>query len=155
MNEKFKELLKLVEKNPDLPILCMVAGDVVGDDYYDCWMAQIRAAVVGEFTYYNDRYYDDQQAFIEAYYDNNEEILYDHFGYDPRIAWDVGPGSSYTPEEMAANVEAEKRMDAYLDKVADRAFTKAILVYIDTPDDYLDEFEDEKEIKEEDCNDER
>ena len=118
-------------------------------------MAQIRAAVVGEFTYYNDRYYDDQQAFIEAYYDNNEEILYDHFGYDPRIAWDVGPGSSYTPEEMAANVEAEKRMDAYLDKVADRAFTKAILVYIDTPDDYLDEFEDEKEIKEEDCNDER
>ena len=48
----------------------------------------------------------------------------------------------YPKADIEANKEAEARLDKYLDEVADRAFTKAILVYIDTPDE-IEEFEDE------------
>ncbi len=32
MTEKTKELLKLIEENPDLPIVPMVDAEVIGDD---------------------------------------------------------------------------------------------------------------------------
>ncbi len=146
MNEKFKELLKLVEENPDLPILCMVDGDVVGEDY-GYWMASIGTATVGEFASYNERYYDDRQAFIEEYYARNDEAIDKYFGYSPKLAeYDAVRKTYILPEKTEEEKEAERRVDAYLEKIADRAFTKAIIVYVETPDDRILEFMDEKEI---------
>ena len=125
MNDNIKELLELINENPELPIICMVDGDIVGDDS-GRWMAQIGRGVIGEFTTYNERLYDDREEFTDDYYVHNGEILCERFGYNP----------------LMPNKEAETRLDKYLDEVANRAFKKAILVYIDTPDE-TEEFENE------------
>lgn len=35
---KTEELLKLISENPDLPVVPMVDGEVVGDDSYQYWL---------------------------------------------------------------------------------------------------------------------
>lgn len=128
MNDNIKTLLELINENPELPVICMVDSDVVADDY-GRWMAQIGWSRIGEYALYNERYYDDREAFTEDYYDHNDEILDERFGYNPHIK---------------DNNEAEARLDKYLEEVADRAFKKAIIVYIDTPDD-VEEFSGEEQ----------
>ena len=140
MNDNIKELLELINENPELPIICMVESDIVGDDY-DRWMAQIGWSVIGEVAAYNGRFYDDRDEFIEVYYSLNDAILDKRFGYNPFMSL-PGAQKRYLKTDIEANKEAEARLDKYLDEVADRAFTKAILVYIDTPDE-IREIKDE------------
>ena len=140
MNDNIKELLELINENPELPIICMVDSDIVSEDY-GRWMAQIGWSVIGEFATYNERFYDDREEFTEDYYDHNDEILDERFGYNPLMSYPDAQ-KRYLKADIEANKEAEARLDKYLDEVADRAFTKAILVYIDTPDE-IEEFEDE------------
>ena len=139
MNNNIKELLELINGNPELPIICLVDSDIVSEDF-GWWMAQIGWSVIGEFVAYNERCYDDRDEFKERYYDHNEDILNERFGYNPRMSY-RGAQERYPKADIEANKEAEARLDKYLDEVADRAFTKAVLVYIDTPDD-IEEFED-------------
>lgn len=140
MNDNIKELLELINENPELPIICMVDSDIVREDY-GRWMAQIGHCEVGEYATYNERFYDDRKEFTEDYYDHNDEILDERFGYNPRMSYPDAQ-KRYLKADIEANKEAEARLDKYLDEVADRAFTKAIIVYIDTPDE-IEEFEDE------------
>lgn len=140
MNDSIKTLLETIHNNPDLPIICMVDSDIVSEDY-GIWMAQIGHCEVGEYATYNERFYDDREEFTEDYYDHNDEILDERFGYNPRMSYPDAQ-KRYPKADIEANKEAEARLDKYLDEVADRAFTKAILVYIDTPDE-IEEFEDE------------
>ena len=140
MNDNIKELLELINENPELPIICMVDSEIVSEDY-GRWMAQIGWSVIGEFATYNERFYDDREEFTEDYYSHNDEILDERFGYNPYMAYPDAQ-KRYLKSDIEANKEAEARLDKYLDEVADRAFTKAILVYIDTPDE-IEEFEDE------------
>ena len=142
MNDSIKELLELINENPELPVVCMVDSDVVGDDY-GRWMAQIGWSTIGEFASYNERYYDDRKEFMEDYYDHNDEILDERFGYNPRILYSNAQ-EQYLKADIEANKEAEERLDKYLKEVADRAFTKAIIVHIDTPDVIIEEFPEEK-----------
>ena len=144
MNDNIKMLLELINENPELPIICMVESDIIGGDDYGRWMAQVGWSVVGEFATYNERFYDDREEFTEDYYNRNDEILDQRFGYNPCMSYPDAL-KRYKKEEIEANKEAEKRLDTYLDEVADRAFKRAILVYIDTPDVVEEEFEDEKE----------
>lgn len=143
MNDNIKILFELINENPELPIICMVDCEIIGDDYAR-WLAQIGWSEVGEFASYNERFYTDREEFIEAYYSRNDDILDNRFGYYPRISYPDAL-KRYKKEEIEANKEAEKRLDTYLNEVADRAFKRAILVYIDTPDD-VEEFEDETDI---------
>ena len=140
MNDNIKRVLELINDNPDLPVVCMVDGDVVRDDW-GRWMAQIGWSDVGEYALYNERFYDDREEFTEDYYIHNDETLDERFGYDVRMSY--LDASMFNEDAIKANEEAEKRLNAYLDEVANKAFTKAIIVYIDTPDD-IEEFEDEK-----------
>lgn len=140
MNDNIKKLLTLIDENPELPIVCMVESDIVGDDY-GRWMAQIGWSDVAEYASYNERFYDNREEFIEDYYDHNDEILDERFGYNAHLMYPDAQ-KRYLKADIEANKESEARLDKYLDEVADRAFTKAILVYIDTPDD-IEEFEDE------------
>lgn len=144
MNDNIKELLELINENPELPIICMVESEIVGEDY-GRRMAQIGWSVIGEFAAYNERFYDDREEFTEAYYDSNDEILDERFGYNPRMSYPDAP-MCYKREDIKANKAAEAQLDKYLEEVADRAFKRAILVYIDTPDEF-EEFEDEEVSK--------
>lgn len=127
-----KEFLKLVAENPDLPIVPMVYYDVVGDG---CgrWMGAFGRAYVGEYALYGDRYYDDRDEFKERYYDMNDETLEEKFEYNPRINNFTVSQNKYTKLDLEINTFNEKRLEEYLDKVADEYFTKAIIVNIDLP----------------------
>lgn len=147
MNDNIKELLELINENHELPIICLVDSEVVSDDY-GRWMAQIGRSEIGEFATYNERFYDDREEFTEDYYSHNDDILDERFGYNPRMSY-PDEQKRYLEAEIEANKEAEARLNEYLDEVADRAFSKAILVYIDTPEpDMIDEVIDESGIDE-------
>lgn len=129
-----EQLLRLVAENPTLPIIAMVDSDVVSEDY-GRWLASIGYVSIGEYTCYNEHYYDDREEFKEDYYGYNDEALCEKFGYNPRhndYALDRG---QITKEQYDVNEKSRLAMDHYLDEVADRAFSKAIIVNIDTPSD--------------------
>ena len=118
MNENTQTLLKLVKENPNLPVVPMVDYEVVPED---CgrWMGSFGHCYVGEYTCYNDRFYDDRIEFEEDYYIRNQEELNEMCNYNPD-----------NTDEDASN-----QLDEYLDKVADKCFKKAIIVYIDLPEE--------------------
>lgn len=127
--QKNEAFLKLVKKNPTLPIVPMVDCEVVGGE--DCyWAGSFGSASVGEYTCYDDRFFDDREEFKERYYENNDEGLCEMFNYKP---W-VCDASAYTKEQIEENKENEKRLEEYLEKIANEYFTKAIIVYINLPD---------------------
>ena len=65
MNENAKELLKLVKENPDLDVLPMVIGDVVGGDDYVCWwLGSFGKPFVDEFII--DDWYGDGCVMIKS-----------------------------------------------------------------------------------------
>ena len=134
-NENVKNLLELVVENPDLPIICMVESEIVCDCDYSRWLAQIGGCMVGEFASYNDRFYCDREEFKEEYYDRNDYILCERFGYNQWKSPCNGARGKYSDQEIEENSAAEKKLDAYLEEVAKRSFVKCIIVYIDLPDD--------------------
>ena len=127
--QKNEAFLKLVKKNPTLPIVPMVDCEVVGGE--DCyWVGSFGSASVGEYTCYDDRFFDDREEFKERYYENNDEGLCEKFNFVPCMSEAKG----YTKEQIEANKKNEKRLEEYLEKIANEYFTKAIIVYINLPD---------------------
>lgn len=118
MQENIKDLIKLIQENPDLPVVSMVEQEAVSDEY-GYTVASFGRAYLEEYALYNERYYDDRESFKEAYYDYNDEELCERFNYKPRLSADN--------EENNRN---EHLLDEYLDGIADRYFKKAIVVYI-------------------------
>jgi len=127
--QKNEAFLKLVKKNPTLPIVPMVDSDVVSEDC-GYWMGSFGSAYVGEYALYDDRFFDERDDFKERYYDNNDEELCEMFNFVPCMSEARG----YTKKQIEKNEENEKQLDEYLDKKADEYFTKAIIVYINLPD---------------------
>lgn len=127
-----KEFLRLIEENPNLPIVPMVDCEIVGDGY-GRWLGAFGYAYVGEYALYDDRFYDDREEFKERYYDINDEALAERFEYNPRINDFTVAQNKYTALDLEINTFNEKRLEEYLDKVADEYFTKAIIVNIDLP----------------------
>lgn len=75
MNEKTKEFLELVKQNPDLPIVPMVAREVVTDEGYSNWLGSFRGASVDEYVsveIYGDNVFftRDEQSEIEEHFAN-------------------------------------------------------------------------------------
>lgn len=103
---KSEELLKLVAENPDLPVVPLVDYEVVGDSYW-YWMGSFGRSEVGEYALFDDRYFTDREELEERYADY--------------VADDYPDMSD---EEFFAMVK-EKTKDWW---------TKAILIYIETPD---------------------
>lgn len=48
-NELTAELLKLIQENPELPVVPMVAGEVVPNDEYGYWLGRWGKAKVDEY----------------------------------------------------------------------------------------------------------
>lgn len=118
MQENIKELIKLIQENPDLPVISMVEQEAVSDEY-GYTVASFGRAYLEEYALYNEKYYDDRESFKEAYYDYHDEELCEKFNYSPRL-----------PLDNEENNKSSCLLDEYLDNIADQYFKKAIVVYI-------------------------
>nr|DAN84807.1 MAG TPA: hypothetical protein [Caudoviricetes sp.] len=143
MENNIQTLIDLAKEHPDLPIVAMVDGEIVGGDGYAWWLGEFGSVTLGEYVLYDDRFDDDRESFKERYYDNNDISLCEKFGYDPGVNIFSLENGHCTKEEYEKNSESEKKLDAYLDEVAVRAFKRAIIVYICTPDK-VEEFDEEE-----------
>ena len=66
-NEQTKELLKLIQKNPDLPVVFMVDGSEIADEYeYRYTFVESYSASVETIWKYQDGYYDHIVDITEA-----------------------------------------------------------------------------------------
>lgn len=109
---KAKELLKLVQANPDLPIIAYVNSEIVGGDCY-YWL--------GEFTNVSIREY----AKVEPYN-----------YYEMNIVWkdDYTEYMEYLMEqEEWADLSNEEAENKALDIINNLEYTKVICVYVDLP----------------------
>lgn len=63
-----KELLKLIQENPDLPIVPIVCGEVVQDDCKH-WLGSVSNVEVNEWVYVDEQFYTrDDQYDIEGHF---------------------------------------------------------------------------------------
>ena len=129
MNAYLQEFIKMVSENPSLPVICMTECEVVCEDW-GRWMSEIGSCYIGEYTCYNDRFYDDRDEFMEDYYNINDRHLDAKFGYFVMFDDD-----EYTEEQRQAHAKAEKELNEYLARIADQKFKKAIIVNIVVPYD--------------------
>ena len=129
-----KELLELAAANPELPIIAMVHGEVCGDDC-GYWFGHCGSASVELVGLLGERYYDDREDFMEAYYDRHDAELCEKFGYLPRCCAVTVERGEYTQEQFAANCLAEEKLNNYLNEVANKYMIKAIVMYVDLPKD--------------------
>ena len=128
MNEAVKELIKLVQENPDVEVICMTDTDVVGDGSFGEYLSEIHSCRLGEYVCYSERFFDDREEFKEEYYDANADELCEKFHYSPCL------DTSRLPEfEVEHHKKAEQALEDYLDKLAEKYFKKAIIVYITVP----------------------
>lgn len=132
MQENIKELIKLIQENPDLPVISMVEQEAVSDEY-GYTVASFGRAYVEEYALYNERYYDDRESFKEAYYGYHDEELCERFNYNPMLSL-----INDLTEEKDENSQNEQLLEEYLDSVADKYFKKAIVVYIHPYEEDLD-----------------
>lgn len=133
-NKNTEALLRIVSENPELPIIAMVDSDVVYEDY-GTFLGSIGTVSVGEYVCYNERYYDDREEFKEDYYCQNDESLDERFKYCPWTNDCALEQGRVTKEQYDGNKKAHEALEKYLDEVAERAFTKAIIVYICEPNE--------------------
>lgn len=136
---KLEELLQLIKENPELPVIPMVDGDLCGDEY-GRYIGEIGRCYIGAYVICDERVYFDREEFTENLYDLNDEDLCKHFGFEPYGANDF---------TTWANKVAEKKLDDYLNAVAERVFKPAIIVNIDIPADstYFDMTSIREELK--------
>ncbi len=147
MNEVIKNLVRLAEENPELPIVAMVDGEIVGGDNYARWLGSVGNVELGEYVLFDDRFIDDREEFKERYYDYNDDELCEKFGYEPGVNEFRLENGCCTQRQYDENKENEKHLEAYLDEVAERAFIPAIIVNIDLPKD-IETFEEGVSIDE-------
>lgn len=110
-----QELLKLISENPELTVVPMVDSDIVGEDY-GRWLGSFGSCCIGEYALYGERFYEDREEFKEDYLNRNYDVLCNMFKSDP------------------VSNKPNKNLEKYLDEVANKCFTKAIIVSINLPD---------------------
>ena len=111
MNENIKEILKLIEEHPDLPVIPMVGQGIVAD-CTDEWIANFGKAEIRKICMY-------EESII--FYDENTlktarllELDYETLGL---------------PDSMSSG-EANRRLKAFIDSLD---WLEAIIVHIETP----------------------
>lgn len=119
--DNLKELFKLIEKHPDLPIVAMVDSDVVADDNYCFWLGEWGRCEVDKYIAHEDYgiiFYEqgrpDTVDIFEKYFD------YAECGIDEDL-----------PDEKALPLMKEK--------IDTLDWTEAIIVYIGLPEMILRE----------------
>lgn len=116
------DLLQLIQEHPNLPVIPMVDGKICEDDDFVRYKAEIGSCYLGEYVLMGERVYFDRDDFEEDVFDAFANELCEHFGYNPG-------------ENSSQNLEKEKRLDAFLDTIADKVFRPAIIVNINQCED--------------------
>ena len=111
MNENIKEILKLIDENPDLPVIPMVGQDIVADSFGE-WTAEVGEAEIKKICIYEDAviFYDESTLKTAGLL----ELDYDTLGI---------------PESMSSG-EANRRLKAFIDSLD---WLEAIIIHIETP----------------------
>lgn len=141
ITENIQKLITLATEHPELPVIAMVDGEIVMDDSYSRWVGYFGSVELGEYVFYDDRFIDDREEFKEVFYDYNDDELCEKFKYEPRINECSLEYGHCTQEQFNENKENEKKLEEYLNELAERAFEKAIIVNIDLPND-IEQFEE-------------
>lgn len=130
---KAKKFVELVAANPDLPIVCMVNGDIC-HDYGMYWPGSFSWASVELAGLVGEHYHDDVESFKEAYYDLHEKELCEKFNYDPRCCSVNVERGLYTEQQLAENQRAEEALGLYMNEMVTKYMKKCIVVYVDELD---------------------
>ena len=111
MNENIKEILKLINEHPDLPVIPMVGQDIVVDSFGE-WTAEVGEAEIRKICIYED---------AVIFYDENTlktagllELDYETLGL---------------PDSMSSG-EANRRLKTFIDSLD---WLEAIIVHIEAP----------------------
>ena len=111
MTDNIRDLLRLIEEHPDLPVIPMVGQDIVADSFGE-WTAEVGEAEIRKLCIYED---------AVIFYDENTlktagllELDYDTLGI---------------PESMSSG-EANRRLKAFIDSLD---WLEVIIVHIETP----------------------
>lgn len=76
MNKNIENLLELIEKNPDLPIIPFVDSEVVADDTYTWWMADFGIVEITEYVMGSDgQVYEKEEEPEEP----KDDVLFDFY----------------------------------------------------------------------------
>lgn len=113
---KTEKFLRLVNENPDLPIIPMVDSEVVAGDDFSSWIGSFGDCRID--SYVNINYYGENRFFTR--YDD-ESILQEYF--EEQIADELGVDDNYEYIEKLARKKIKKL-----------PWVKAIIVYIDLPE---------------------
>lgn len=127
---KLLKLIELMREHPDLSVIPLANAEVCGCGFA-YYIGTFGEAFVGEYAIYNDKFYDDRDDFKDDYFGYNDDLLCERFGYNPHITNFAVKAGKYTQEQLDENDKKEKLMDEYLDNIAEKKFTKAILIYIE------------------------
>jgi hypothetical protein len=114
-SELTKELVKLANENPDLPIISSVNFEVIGGDEYTYWVGELSKVFV-DYTYLSER----QEKWLWGEYDIKEAIFEDE---------------EYEDEDVFDNMsseEVEKFLDNEFNKLKEQGdIKKCIIMRID------------------------
>lgn len=105
--QNWEEFLKLIQENPDLPVVPMVDYEIVLEDY-GRWIGAWGSSCIGEYLLGEERVHfreDDDPAEVES-------VLLEKYGYDYYL-----------------DINGEREAKAY----AEMPWIKAIIVNIDLP----------------------
>ena len=84
-DEQVREtLLKLIAENPKVPIRAIVDEEVVSGEY-STYMAYVWSVYKDRMCYYNDRYYDDEEALFDDWVENTYDFTVPIDEVDARI----------------------------------------------------------------------
>ena len=114
MTDKIEDFIKLVQENPDLPIIPMVDLDVVGDGSCQTWL--------GGWGH----------SEVSAYYLGKERIHFKDEDQEGVLADMVGCKQYCTPDGRDITEISDAEWDELYKSIP---WTDAIIVYITTPDD--------------------
>jgi len=108
-----RDLLKILSENPDLPILCMVDGELVADERCARWAACVGSAEVKEYITMEEEWIFGQSVFFKDDADEMADMM-----------CECEPEETYEQAHKAAE-----------EKVANMGWIKAIVLYIDLPEE--------------------
>ena len=108
--ENIKNLLQLIQENPELEIIPMVDSEIVADDGYSYWCGNWGTANLDEYWASDERIYfkeNDLEDLVQEFIDNNYEDY--------------------------PNLSDEELEKVATEKVNSYGWKKAIVIYIETP----------------------
>lgn len=106
------EFIKLVKEHPELPVIPMVSGEIVGSDEYAHWMGSFWKSDIREYA-------------IDSYYGDGFVRYRDDYGAEEELVESIAEGKYKGTDEDYRRAKQE----------AEKLWMKAIILYIESPEE--------------------